>query len=123
MVCSYAWILTLSLLYWARKSTTADHSAGSCNSWEPQLADTPPAGPQLEQKLLHRSRQLPSWVLFPDVERAEWMNVILRKVWPNFGEIARQIAKRLVEPKIKVCFPPDWRICVLPHRYLDVVFD
>lgn len=94
---SFAWIITLLLLYWARKGTQLSSS-------HPQLLSSAVAGgPQLEQQLLQQSRpgQLPSWVLFPDVERAEWMNVILRKVWPNLGEIARQIAKRLVEPKIK----------------------
>ena len=98
---SYAWIITLSLLYWARKSLSQPPPTGG--SWDPPLSSPVTAGPQLEQQLLlQRSRELPSWVLFPDVERAEWMNVILRKVWPNLGEIARQIAKRLVEPKIKV---------------------
>jgi hypothetical protein len=103
---SYAWIISLALLYWARNSmrlTSSPAAASSCQLPSP-AAGTP--SHQLEQQLLQRAppNQLPSWVLFPDVERAEWMNVILRKVWPNLGEIARQIAKRLVEPKIKVIF-------------------
>ena len=43
---------------------------------------------------------LPTWVTFPDVERAEWVNLVLRKVWPKFEEIANQVAKLLVEPKV-----------------------
>ena len=77
LYCSYAWIISLGLLYWARNSMRI-----SASSSEPQLSSSAAAvGPQLEQQLLQRSRadQLPSWVLFPDVERAEWMNVILRK--------------------------------------------
>ncbi|XP_023341723.1 extended synaptotagmin-3, partial [Eurytemora carolleeae] len=31
----------------------------------------------------------------------EWINIIIKKVWPNIGTISQQIAKRLVEPKIK----------------------
>ncbi len=107
MLSSYAWIISLALLYWARKSAqlSSDYSCDTAGA----------AGPQLEQQLLLRSRKLPSWVLFPDVERAEWMNVILRKVWPNLGEIARQIAKRLVEPKIKVM---RWSFFLFIHKYI-----
>ena len=43
---------------------------------------------------------LPTWVTFPDVERAEWVNLVLRKVWPKFEEITNQVAKLLVEPKV-----------------------
>merc|ERR1712130_739464 len=55
-----------------------------------------------ESELLHSlgPDSLPSWVTFPDVDRAEWINVILRKLWPKFGDIGNQIAKLLVEPKI-----------------------
>ena len=44
--------------------------------------------------------QLPSWVAFPDFDRAEWINVIMRKVWPKIGNVANLVTKRLVEPKI-----------------------
>jgi hypothetical protein len=86
-----------------RLTSSSAAAASSCQPTSPAAAAGTPSH-QLEQQLLQQARphQLPSWVLFPDVERAEWMNVILRKVWPNLGEIARQIAKRLVEPKIKV---------------------
>ena len=55
-----------------------------------------------EADLLHSlgPDSLPSWVTFPDVDRAEWINVILRKLWPKFGDIGNQVAKLLVEPKV-----------------------
>ena len=37
---------------------------------------------------------LPSWAIYPDLERAEWLNVIVSKLWPNIS--------RSIENKIKV---------------------
>jgi len=55
-----------------------------------------------EKEVLHSLGfdNLPTWVTFPDVERAEWVNLVLRKVWPKFEEITNQVAKLLVEPKV-----------------------
>jgi len=88
---SYAWIITFALLYFSRNfSSTALRPTSS-----ERLHET---------ESLRRSGEtwsLPSWVAFPDTERVEWINTIIKKVWPNIGEISQQIAKRLVEPKIK----------------------
>ena len=37
---------------------------------------------------------LPSWAIYPDLERAEWLNIIVSKLWPNIS--------RSIENKIKV---------------------
>lgn len=42
---------------------------------------------------------IPSWVMFPDVERAEWINSVMKTLWPrikDYGE--RQL--RDLQPKI-----------------------
>ena len=58
-----------------------------------------------EQEVLRDSAGLsfdnfPSWVAFPDCDRAEWLNVVLKKVWPHLGPVSNTIAKRIIEPKI-----------------------
>ncbi|XP_037922299.1 extended synaptotagmin-2 isoform X1 [Hermetia illucens] len=44
--------------------------------------------------------ELPAWVYFPDVERCEWVNKILKQVWPNANHFARQLVKKTIEPNI-----------------------
>ena len=33
--------------------------------------------------------ELPSWVYFPDKERAEWLNNIIKQLWPNVNTYVR----------------------------------
>ncbi|CAF5082504.1 unnamed protein product, partial [Rotaria sp. Silwood1] len=35
-----------------------------------------------EQYIKACFHELPSWVLFPDIERAEWINRIIKQAWP-----------------------------------------
>lgn len=48
-----------------------------------------------------RVEDLPSWVFFPDKERAEWINSILQQLWPNVGHYTRKIMTESVEPAVK----------------------
>ncbi|XP_049887465.1 extended synaptotagmin-2-A isoform X2 [Pectinophora gossypiella] len=50
--------------------------------------------------VLARLDDLPSWVFFPDVERAEWLNRILLQVWPNVNHYARSLLKDAIEPAV-----------------------
>jgi len=50
--------------------------------------------------ILAKLNDLPSWVFFPDVERCEWLNKILKQIWPNANDYARTIIKDSVEPKV-----------------------
>lgn len=50
--------------------------------------------------VLAKLDDLPSWVFFPDVERAEWLNRILLQVWPNVNQFARNILKDSIEPAV-----------------------
>ncbi|CAB3248355.1 unnamed protein product [Arctia plantaginis] len=50
--------------------------------------------------VLARLDDLPAWVFFPDVERAEWLNRILLQVWPNVNQFARNILKESIEPAV-----------------------
>ena len=90
---SYAWVLLFVALHLAvagvKEQARLRTEVGYKARWK-------------EKEVLHSLGfdNLPTWVTFPDVERAEWVNVILRKVWPKFEEITNQVAKLLVEPKV-----------------------
>ncbi|KAM3966830.1 LOW QUALITY PROTEIN: extended synaptotagmin-like protein 2 [Aphomia sociella] len=49
--------------------------------------------------VLARLDDLPAWVFFPDIERAEWLNRILLQVWPNVNHYARTLLKS-IEPAV-----------------------
>lgn len=44
---------------------------------------------------------LPSWVFFPDKERAEWINSVIQQLWPNVGRYTRKVITESVEPAVK----------------------
>ncbi|XP_026726125.1 extended synaptotagmin-2-A isoform X3 [Trichoplusia ni] len=50
--------------------------------------------------VLAKLDDLPAWVFFPDVERAEWLNRILLQVWPNVNHYARNLLKDSIEPAV-----------------------
>ena len=43
---------------------------------------------------------LPSWVFFPDRERAEWVNSILKQLWPYVNNYVRDTLFNMVEPAV-----------------------
>uniref|UniRef100_A0A2S2QJV6 Extended synaptotagmin-2 n=1 Tax=Sipha flava TaxID=143950 RepID=A0A2S2QJV6_9HEMI len=44
--------------------------------------------------------ELPSWVFFPDIHRAEWLNQILKQMWPLISVYAQNTIKKSVEPMV-----------------------
>nr|XP_034823890.1 extended synaptotagmin-1 isoform X4 [Maniola hyperantus] len=50
--------------------------------------------------VLARLDDLPAWVFFPDVERAEWLNRILLQVWPNVNHYTRTLLKESIGPAV-----------------------
>ncbi|BFZ22451.1 hypothetical protein BsWGS_25490 [Bradybaena similaris] len=59
-----------------------------------------------KEVILARVDDLPSWVNFPDVERAEWVNKMLRQMWPYIGEMVEKILRQSVEQSIVQSLPP-----------------
>ncbi|XP_068854861.1 extended synaptotagmin-1-like, partial [Aphelocoma coerulescens] len=45
--------------------------------------------------------ELPAWVSFPDVERAEWLNKVLAQAWPFFGQYMEKLLLENVAPSIR----------------------
>ncbi|XP_056370928.1 extended synaptotagmin-1 [Oenanthe melanoleuca] len=49
--------------------------------------------------------ELPAWVSFPDVERAEWLNKLLAQAWPFFGQLMEKLLRDSVAPSVRACSP------------------
>lgn len=59
-----------------------------------------------EQKaILARVDELPSWVYFPDVERAEWLNKMIQQMWPYIGDFVKNLLKTSVEAAVNANLP------------------
>ncbi|XP_031566724.1 extended synaptotagmin-2-A-like isoform X2 [Actinia tenebrosa] len=52
-----------------------------------------------------RIDELPAWVFFPDVERAEWLNKMIVQLWPYINDMVIKILKEKVEPEIQKNVP------------------
>ena len=44
---------------------------------------------------------LPSWAIYPDLERAEWLNIIVSKLWPNISRSIENKIKVILHKKVK----------------------
>uniref|UniRef100_A0A8D0S7Z7 Extended synaptotagmin-1 n=1 Tax=Sus scrofa TaxID=9823 RepID=A0A8D0S7Z7_PIG len=57
---------------------------------------------RLTAKTLYMSqRELPAWVSFPDVEKAEWLNKIVAQVWPFLGQYMEKLLAETVAPVVR----------------------
>ncbi|XP_019807714.2 extended synaptotagmin-1 isoform X2 [Tursiops truncatus] len=57
---------------------------------------------RLTTKTLYMShRELPAWVSFPDVEKAEWLNKIVAQVWPFLGQYMEKLLAETVAPAVR----------------------
>ena len=45
--------------------------------------------------------QLPAWVSFPLVERAEWLNTFLKELWPHLDPITGRLMQQVVQPMVR----------------------
>ncbi|XP_019621531.1 PREDICTED: extended synaptotagmin-2-like [Branchiostoma belcheri] len=54
-----------------------------------------------QSTILSCVQDLPSWVYFPDVEKAEWLNKILAQVWPNLDRYVEETLRLSVEPAVQ----------------------
>ncbi|KAF7989923.1 hypothetical protein HCN44_008597 [Aphidius gifuensis] len=50
--------------------------------------------------IISKMNDLPSWVYFPDFDRAEWLNKILCKIWPGMNHFSRQLVRETIQPSI-----------------------
>ncbi|XP_037798978.1 extended synaptotagmin-2-like [Penaeus monodon] len=45
--------------------------------------------------------EMPAWVTFPDMERVEWLNKIIRQLWPYAGQYVKDLCKYSIEPSMR----------------------
>ncbi|XP_015113681.1 extended synaptotagmin-1 isoform X2 [Diachasma alloeum] len=50
--------------------------------------------------ITNRMNDLPSWVYFPDFDRAEWLNKVLYKIWPGMNHFVRNLVRESIKPAI-----------------------
>ncbi|XP_042220255.1 extended synaptotagmin-2-like isoform X8 [Homarus americanus] len=55
----------------------------------------------LKDLWLRAERQMPAWVTFPDMERVEWLNKIIRQLWPYAGHYVQDLCKFSIEPSMR----------------------
>lgn len=44
---------------------------------------------------------IPAWAIFPDVERAEWVNTIVKIFWPKIGNVIEKVLITSIEPALR----------------------
>ncbi|XP_069121833.1 extended synaptotagmin-2-like isoform X4 [Argopecten irradians] len=90
---SPSWILVGLLAYvWKEKRTQRKHL---------QIKIQQQIAKDEESTILARVEDLPSWVHFPDVERAEWFNKILDQIWPFIGDYVKKLLMDSIQEKIQ----------------------
>lgn len=91
---SFAWIIMILMVF---------------VSWEFQMDKKNKRRERMEKALqtsfIDKIQNLPSWVYFPEKERAEWINGIIDQMWPYVGEMVYKILKESVEPEMQKNMP------------------
>ncbi|ESO96571.1 extended synaptotagmin-like protein 2-like protein variant [Lottia gigantea] len=94
---SPSWLLLgLVLFIWKEKNKT---------SQKLQIAISQEAAKDERAAILARVEDLPSWVFFPDVERAEWLNKMIQQLWPYIGDYVKDLLHKSIEPAVKKSLP------------------
>lgn len=91
---SVAWLITPVILSVAREQWRTKNETRRNVAKASALASD-------KEVILARLGDLPAWVFFPDVERCEWLNRILKQVWPNANFFAKNLIKESIEPNIQ----------------------
>lgn len=90
---SPSWLLLGLVLYmWKERHVKKRHQR---MRMQQQMCDNE------KEVILATVDDLPSWVHFPDVERAEWINKIIDQVWPFIGDYVRDLLMSTVQEKIQ----------------------
>ncbi|XP_043675721.1 extended synaptotagmin-1 isoform X2 [Vespula pensylvanica] len=93
MNINLAWLLCPIIVFVWKSEKQKDQQLRAITAQASVLAN--------EKELIgKRMDELPSWVYFPDFDRAEWLNRILYKVWPSINQYARELCKQTIEPSI-----------------------
>jgi Ca2+-dependent lipid-binding protein len=47
-------------------------------------------------------QEVPAWAIFPDVERTEWVNMIVSHFWPKIDHVLARLLKAKLQPKLQM---------------------
>ncbi|OCT75512.1 hypothetical protein XELAEV_18030692mg [Xenopus laevis] len=92
---SFSWLLiALVLLLWWRRNK------GNKNS---RLYRALAFLETEEKSVKHHiaSIDLPAWVHFPDIERAEWLNKTVKHMWPYICQFIEKLFRETIEPAVR----------------------
>ncbi|XP_071824903.1 extended synaptotagmin-2-like isoform X2 [Apostichopus japonicus] len=89
-------LLVLAIGFWREKATTRKN----------QTVDLARKVMKNEREsIAHVVGDLPSWVYFPDIERAEWLNKIVKQMWPYVEGYVVEMLRNTVEPAVRENLP------------------
>ncbi|XP_074035652.1 LOW QUALITY PROTEIN: extended synaptotagmin-2 [Leptinotarsa decemlineata] len=97
IICYLNWsitlpILTICTLVWF-ETKTSDKSR--------KISSKSKASSLTEKDVLKAIDELPSWVTFPDRERAEWLNEIILQLWPSISSFIVKRCRGSLQTKIR----------------------
>ena len=87
---SFAWIMIFIFLYLLREKNS------SARSIKAEMVKS--LGINEKDAILARLDEVPGWVFFPDRERVEWLNKILKFIWPNFRVYLSKTLVDVIQP-------------------------
>ncbi|XP_078519402.1 extended synaptotagmin-2 isoform X3 [Lissotriton helveticus] len=92
---SFSWLLVaLAAFFWCRKNKLAK---GSRLSRALAFLEDE----EKSVKLSISTAELPPWVHFPDVERAEWLNKTVKHMWPFICKFIEKLFRETIEPAVR----------------------
>uniref|UniRef100_A0A8C5HNL8 Extended synaptotagmin-like protein 2 n=1 Tax=Gouania willdenowi TaxID=441366 RepID=A0A8C5HNL8_GOUWI len=92
---SFSWLLIgLVVLFWWRRISRGKQSRLSRALMFLELDER-------SAKLCLTTSDLPPWVHFPDVERAEWLNKTVKQMWPYISKFVEKLFHDIIEPAVK----------------------
>lgn len=89
---SVSWLLLIVFLYLLRERSKAMVKIRSDTIKSLNLNE--------KETILARLDELPSWVNFPDKERVEWLNKIIKQLWPYLSIYLKKTIIENIEPII-----------------------
>jgi len=92
---STGWLVGPIVLMVIREQWRRNHDAQRAQ------AKAAASGDEREIILARLGDSLPSWVTFPDVERAEWLNQILKQLWPRINNFTYDLVVNTIEPVLR----------------------
>lgn len=90
---SPAWLMLGLVAYvWKEKKNTENQK---------KIEISQHASKNEKEAILARVEDLPSWVFFPDVERAEWLNKMIDQMWPFIGDYVHDLLMTQIQKTVQ----------------------